>query len=136
MKHFKDSRYTNKYIGNSLGEYESKYLLVEQNYSLRDITTIEMLFELVQNNSQLISLFHFTFGSLDQRLHEFGFTESEQLVKYLKEKFDKNIHISPDDMRIKLREYIRKISNRFKYVCEKDFVFRLWLSVYQLYRVI
>ena len=97
-----------KYIGNSLGEYESKYLLVEQNYSLRDITTIEMLFELVQNNSQLISLFHFTFGSLDQRLHEFGFTESEQLVKYLKEKFDKNIHISPDDMRIKLREYIRK----------------------------
>ena len=80
----------------------------EQNLSLRDITTIEMLFELVQNNSQLISLFHFTFGSLDQRLHEFGFTESEQLVKYLKEKFDKNIHISPDDMRIKLREYIRK----------------------------
>lgn len=50
-----------KYIGNALGEYESKYLLVEQNYSLRDITTIEMLFKLVQNRSQLFSLFYLWF---------------------------------------------------------------------------
>lgn len=78
-----------KYIGNAFGEYESKYLLVEQNYSLRDITTIEMLFELVQNSSQLNSLFYFNYGSLDQRLHEFGYKESEQLVKYLKEEFNK-----------------------------------------------
>jgi hypothetical protein len=94
-----------------LGEYESKYLLVEQNYSLGDITTIEMLFELVQNSSQLISLFYFTYGSLDQRLHEFGYRESEQLVKYLKEEFNKNIHITPDDMRGKLREYIKNIES-------------------------
>ncbi|PWE82447.1 hypothetical protein [Agathobacter rectalis] len=100
-----------KYIGNALGEYESKYLLVEQNYSLRDITTIEMLFELVQNSSQLNSLFYFTYGSLDQRLHEFGYKESEQLVKYLKEEFNKNIHITPDDMRSKLREYIKNIGS-------------------------
>ena len=94
-----------------MGEYESKYLLVEQNYSLRDITTIEMLFELVQNSSQLNSLFYFTYGSLDQRLHEFGYKESEQLVKYLKEEFNKNIHITPDDMRSKLREYIKNIGS-------------------------
>lgn len=48
-----------------------------------------MLFELVQNSSQLNSLFYFTYGSLDQRLHEFGYKESEQLVKYLKEEFNK-----------------------------------------------
>lgn len=97
-----------KYIGNVLGEYESKYLLVEQNYSLKDITTIEMLFELVQNNSQLIRLFNFHGDSLDQRLQKFCFTESAQLVKDLKKEFNKNINISPDDMRIKLREYIKK----------------------------
>ena len=95
-----------KYIGNSLGEYESKYLLVEQNYSLRDITTIKMLFELVKSKKQLISLFHCIYGSLDQRLHEFGYTESEQMVIYLKKEFDKNINISLDDMRMKLREYV------------------------------
>ena len=95
-----------KYIGHTLGEYESRYLLVEQNYSLRDITTIKMLFELVQNKNQLISLFHCIYGSLDQRLHEFGYTESEQMVIYLKKEFDKNINISLDDMRMRLREYV------------------------------
>ena len=44
-------------------------------------------------SSQLNSLFYFNYGSLDQRLHEFGYKESEQLVKYLKEEFNKNIHI-------------------------------------------
>jgi len=68
-----------KYIGNALGEYESKYLLVEQNYSLRDITTIEMLFELVQNSSQLNSLFYFNYGSLDQRLHESMLSYAESI---------------------------------------------------------
>ena len=71
-----------------------------------------MLFNLVQNSSQLNSLFYFTYGgSLDQRLHEFGYKESEQLVKYLKEEFNKNIHITLDDMRSKLREYIKNIGS-------------------------
>lgn len=45
-----------KYTGNSLGEYESKYLLVENNFSLEDINTIAMLFDYVTSTQQLITI--------------------------------------------------------------------------------
>lgn len=45
-----------KYIG-ALGEYESKYLLVDKNYSLEDVNTIVKLFDYVTNTSQIITIF-------------------------------------------------------------------------------
>lgn len=99
------------YLGGSLGEYESKYLLVENNYSLEDVNTIVMLFDYVASNRQLHTIFHFTFGSLEQRLHKFGYYESEKLVRYLREEFDKNIHISPEEIRKLLRKYLNEQKN-------------------------
>ncbi len=97
-----------KYLGNSLGEYESRYLLVENNYSLKDVNTVVMLFDYVTSNRQLHTIFYFIFGSLEQRLHDFGYYESEKLVKYLREEFDKNIHISPEEVRKLIKKYLNE----------------------------
>jgi len=101
-----------KYIGHSLGEYESKYLLVDNNYSLEDINTIVMLFDYVTNTKQLITIFKFTFGSLEERLHKFGYYESERLVKYLREEFEKNINISPDEIRLLIKKYMNEWNDK------------------------
>lgn len=95
-----------KYIGGSLGEYESKYLLVDNNYSLEDVNTIVKLFDYVTNTNQLCTIFEFVFGSLEQRLHDYQFYESEKLVRYLKKEFDNNIHISPEEIRRLIKKYL------------------------------
>lgn len=95
-----------KYIGGALGEYECKYLLVDNNYSLEDVNTIVKLFDYVTSTTQLITIFMFSFGSLEQRLHNFQYYESEKLVKYLREEFEKNIYISPEDIRELIKEYM------------------------------
>lgn len=95
-----------KRIGHSLGEYESKYLLVDNNYSLEDVNTIVKLFDYVTSTKQLISIFYFPSGSLDEWLHNFKFYESEKLVKYLKDAFDKNNHITPEEIRVLIKQYI------------------------------
>lgn len=95
-----------KYIGHSLGEYESKYLLVDNNYSLEDVNTIVTIFDYVTSTRQLLAIFKFPSGSLDERLHNFGFYESEKLVKYLKGKFEDNILISPDEIRELIKKYL------------------------------
>lgn len=100
-----------KYIGGALGEYESKYLLVDNNYSLEDINTIIMLFEYVKSTTQLCTIFGFSFGSLEQRLHDFKYYESENLVRYLREKFEKNIHISPEEIRELIKKYMNEQNN-------------------------
>lgn len=97
-----------KYIGGALGEYESKYLLVDNNYSLEDITTIIMLFDYVKSTTQLCTIFGFSFGSLEQRLHDLQYYESENLVRYLREEFEKNIHISPEEVRELIKKYMNK----------------------------
>lgn len=97
-----------KYLGGALGEYESKYLLVDNNYSLEDINTIIMLFDYVKSTRQLSTIFGFIFGSLEQRLHDFGYYESENLVRYLREKFDNNIHISPEEIRKLIKKYMNE----------------------------
>lgn len=93
-------------IGNSLGEYESKYLLVDNNYSLEDVNTIVKLFSYVTSTKQLISIFYFPSGSLDEWLHNLKFYESEKLVKYLKGAFDKNNHITPEEIRDLIKQYL------------------------------
>lgn len=100
-----------KYTGNCLGEYESKYLLVDNNYSLEDVNTIVMLFDYVTSTKQLITIFKFVFGPLEKRLHDFKYYESEKLVKYLGEEFDKNMNISSDEIRFLIKKYMNEQSN-------------------------
>lgn len=95
-----------KYTGNLLGEYESKYLLVDTNYSLEDVNTIVKLFDYVTSTEQLITIFFFTNGSLEKRLHDFKYYESEKLVKYLKNEFQNDIHITPEEVRELIKEYM------------------------------
>jgi len=92
---------------NTMGEYEATALLVEENYSLADISTIRLLFSMVIENRQLLNLFYFNgTDSLDARLSSYGFHESADLVRYLKTKFDANLHISPEDMLKLLDDYL------------------------------
>ena len=95
-----------KCIGHSLGEYESKYLLVDNNYSLEDVNTIVKLFDYVTDTNQLICIFKFGLGSLDERLHDLKFYESEILVKYLKAAFNKNNYITPEEIRELIKQYL------------------------------
>ena len=39
------------------------------------------------------------------KLNKYGFTESVKLLKYLQEEYEKEKNISPEDIRIKVREY-------------------------------
>ena len=96
-----------KYLGHALGEYESKYLLVDNNYSLEDVETIVKLFDCVTSTRQLGVIFKFPCGSLDERLHNFGYYESEKLVKYLKLKFEEDINISPQKIRELIKRYLK-----------------------------
>lgn len=100
-----------KYIGGALGEYESKYLLVDNNYSLEDINTIIMLFDYVKSTTQLCTIFGFSFGSLEQRLRDLQYYDSEKLVRYLREEFEKNIHISPEEVRELIKKYMKEQNN-------------------------
>ena len=96
------------YVGGMLEEYESKYLLVEQNYYLSDINTMEMLFGLVKDRNQLDGLFNMIYlgqGTFLDKLNKYKFTESAKLLKYLQEEYEKEKNISPEDIRIKVREY-------------------------------
>lgn len=98
-----------KVIGGMLGEYESKKLLPEINYPLSDLTTIRLIFSMVQNNRQLCTIFYNRFGDLECRLRKFGFTESAEMVHYLKEEFEKDIHLSKDKMMHLIDQYIYEI---------------------------
>ena len=92
------------YTGNILGEYETTQLLVEKNYSLSDVDTIKLLFSMVADTSQMITLFKAD-EDLAARLRRFGYDESAALVEYLKSKFDENIHITPQEMMEHLNNY-------------------------------
>lgn len=67
-----------------------------------------MLFDYVTSTQQLITIFNFLFGSLEERLHEFKYYESERLVRYLKKEFDKKIYITPDEIRSLIKRYMRE----------------------------
>ena len=87
---------------------ERKYLLVDNNFSLEDVNTIVKLFDYVTSTKQLMIIFGFIFGSLEQRLHDFQYYESEKLVKYLRNEFDNNIHISPEEIRELIKKYLNE----------------------------
>ena len=76
------------------------------NYSLEDVNTIVKVFSYVTNTNQLISIFDFPLGSLDKRLHDLKFYESEKLVKYLKAAFNENYYITPEEIRELIKQYL------------------------------
>lgn len=97
------------YIGNSLGEYQSEKLLTKANYSLADLSTIRMLFSMVTETRQLISLFcyeNYYGDGFVEFLFQFGFNESALLVSYLKNKFEENIYISPKEILKIIDDYL------------------------------
>ena len=69
---------------------------------------MEMLFGLVKDRNQLDVLFNMNYlgqGTFLDKLNKYGFTESVKLLKYLQEEYEKEKNISPEDIRIKVREY-------------------------------
>lgn len=99
------------YIGNALGEYETTQLLVEKNYSLADPDTIKLLFSMVANTSQLITLFK-NKEDLAVRLRRFGYDESAAMVEYLKSKFDENHYITPQEIMEHLYDFERNVHRK------------------------
>lgn len=78
------------YIG-GLGEYESKKLLTEKNYSLGDIETIKKIIGFCNSRSDFICLFHNRYaGNFEACLRKNGFKENAELMRYLNEIYDKN----------------------------------------------
>lgn len=79
-----------KCIGDAMGEYECCKLLPEKNYSLSDVNTIRLIFSMVKEKKQLISIFFHGYGNLESRLRGYGFLEAADLVHYLNEEFNKD----------------------------------------------
>lgn len=79
-----------RYVG-GLGEYESKKLLTEKNYSLGEIGTIKKIIEFCNSKRDFISLFYNKYvGNFEVCLRNNNFEETADLMKYLKEIYNKN----------------------------------------------
>ena len=95
--------------GSALGEYEARKLLVECNYPLDKVDNIKLLFSMVDNNAQFISIFYYSQSrNLATQLRKFGYEESANLVDFLKEKYDKNNRISPKEMMEHIEVYLNQ----------------------------
>ncbi|BCJ97580.1 hypothetical protein [Anaerocolumna chitinilytica] len=74
------------YIGGGLGEYESQKLLVEANYSLKEMDTIVMLIKMVKQPSTFISFYKSFYGpNLEQRLRKYEYNETADFMSYIRE---------------------------------------------------
>lgn len=79
-----------KYLG-GLGEYESEKLLTEKTYSLGEVETIKIIISFCNSQRDFIYLFHNrAAGNFEDCLRKNGFKENTELMKYLKEIYDKN----------------------------------------------
>ncbi len=96
-------------IGNSLGEYQCNKLLTKANYSLSDPKTIYLFFSMVRETAQLAEIFGFENhnGRFPDFLWDFGFTESALLLDYLMDTFNKDIHLSPEEILHIIHNYLR-----------------------------
>lgn len=95
-----------KYIG-GLGEYESNKLLTEKKYSLGEIGTIKKVIEFCNSKTDLNYIFHGVYkGNLELYLRKNGFGETAELMKYLKENYDKQQLISFSECKNHLLELI------------------------------
>lgn len=74
-----------------LGEYESKKLLTEKNYSLGEIETIKKIVGFCNSKRDFICLFHNRYvGNFETCLRNNNFEETADLMKYLNEIYNKN----------------------------------------------
>ena len=76
------------HIGFAWDEYETKKLVVEKNYSLREKSTIKLLVSMTpENDNSVWDLWRFgapgVYGSFSSRLKECGFDESAELIMQL-----------------------------------------------------
>ncbi len=95
-----------KYLG-GLGEYESKKLLTEKKYSLGEIGTIKKVIEFCNTKTDLNYIFHGVYkGNLEFYLRKYEFGEMAELMKYLKENYDKQQLISFSECKDHLLELI------------------------------
>lgn len=79
-----------KHLG-GLGEYESEKLLTEKNYSLGEMETIKITIGFCNSKRDLICLFYNRYaGNFEACLRKNGFEENAELMKYLKEIYNKN----------------------------------------------
>lgn len=79
-----------KYL-NGLGEYESEKLLTEKRYSVGEIETIKMIIDFCNSKRDLTSLFYNRCaGNFEDCLRRNGFKENAELMKYLREIYNKN----------------------------------------------
>lgn len=77
-----------KCYGGGLGEYESAHLLTEKIYSLGDINTIKRMIDFCNTEGDFNIIFYGIAGiKLENRLNQFGFYESADLVKCLFEHY-------------------------------------------------
>jgi hypothetical protein len=77
-----------RYIGGGLGEYECKKLLTEKYYSLEDIETIRMLFQMAKNSSDIHIIFQGLLGkNLESYLRVYKFENSANLLKFISENY-------------------------------------------------
>ena len=88
--------------GNILGEYQSEKLLTEENYSLKEISTIKKIFSMVKDDWQIVRIFSYENSCGEDFvgiLKKFGFGESASLVACLKSRFLKNnCYISKEEI--------------------------------------
>lgn len=105
------------YIGNSLGEYRSERLLVEKEYSLKDLNTIKLLFSMIKDNRQLVTIFCYSNGEGNgfvDILKKLEFDESALMVSFLRKHFEKNIHISKEEIMTLIETYICEKQRKIK----------------------
>ena len=95
-----------KYIG-GLGEYECNKLLTEKKYSLGEIETIKKVIEFCNSKGDLNYVFNGIFKcNLEFYLRKNKFWETAELMKYLKENYDKQKLISFSECKNRLLELI------------------------------
>ena len=79
-----------RYLG-GLGEYESKKLLTEKNYSLGEIGTIRKIIQFCNSKGDLNYIFCGVYGgNLEAYLRKNRFVETAALMEYLNEIYCKN----------------------------------------------
>ncbi len=94
-----------KQFSNSFKEYKSFKILVEKQYSLADLETIRLIFNMVSNHKQLVNLFVYGDATgIEGFLKEWGFVESENMIRFLRNKF--TLNTSKEEVMEWIDEYI------------------------------
>jgi hypothetical protein len=107
----KDTEY--HYIGGGLGEYEAAKLLVDKNYSLKDIDTIVFLIKIAKSNDLRILLnpkYRILGRAFLTQLQSYGYIKSLKFICWLHTKYDCD---SIDGLN-KMKDNIRSLAENFK----------------------